>query len=149
LALRLFGMVVAVALLACSGCAIHVPLQRAQVDRLRPHDSAQAAKEKVGQSTLKLQHSFDHQGKPYVAQHFNLQTGTQQSSTVVCTPNCIFIPIFIPVYTPFVIIYDNGGQRVHAYGTIEELSKHPDEGVSGIMPSMKQSMQQALASKGK
>jgi len=139
---RLFCLGVAFALW---GCAIHIPLQRTQVDSFRPGETTQAMKEKVGKSTPTLEHQFEYQGKTYAAQHFNLQTGVQHSSTVVCVPQCIFIPITVPVYTSFVIVSLQESQRVFTFGTLEELSKSPDNAIADMMPVLKTSMEKAKA----
>ena len=145
--LKLLGSCLAVLLTV--GCVSHVPLQRGQVDSFRTGDSASDLQAKLGKSTPTLEHSFDHAGVPYLARHFNLQTGTQQSGTVVCTPTCMYIPITIPIYTQFVIIYGDAGRAVKAYGTLEELSKSPDESISTLMPGLKLAMEKAQAEKKK
>jgi len=137
------------AVLLIVGCVSHVPLQRAQVDSFRTGDSASDLQAKLGKSTPTLEHSFDYAGGQYLARHFNLQTGMQQSGTVVCTPSCMYIPIMVPVYTQFVIVYGDAGKTVRAYGTLEELSKSPEESVSAFMPSLKLAMEKAQAEKKK
>lgn len=62
------------AVLLIAGCATNVALQRAQVDSFRPGDSASALQAKLGKSTPTLEYAFDHDGAPYLARHFNLQT---------------------------------------------------------------------------
>jgi hypothetical protein len=74
-----------------------------------------------------------------------LQTGVQHSSTVVCVPQCIFIPITVPVYTSFVIVSLQESQRVFTFGTLEELSKSPDNAIADMMPVLKTSMEKAKA----
>jgi hypothetical protein len=127
------------------GCAIQIPLQRSQVDSFRLGETAQAIKEKIGKSTPTLEHPVEYQGKTYTAQHFNLQTGVQHSSTVVCVPHCIFIPITVPIYTAFVVVSSNETQRVVTFGTIEELSKSPDNTIADMMPVLKAAMEKARA----
>lgn len=135
--------------LLVAGCVATVPLQRSQIDSFRTGDSAVSLQEKIGKSTPTLEHAFEHAGVPYMARHFNLQTGTQQSGTVVCTPVCMYIPIIVPIYTPFVIVYGDGGRVVRAYGTLEELSKSHDETISAFMPALKAGMEKARAEKKK
>lgn len=145
--LKIIASLMVVLLMA--GCVAIVPLQRSQIDSFRTGDSAVALQGKIGKSTPTLEHVFDHAGVFYTARHFNLQTGTQQSGTVICTPVCMYIPIIVPIYTSFVIVYGDGGSVVRAYGTLEELSKSHDETVSGFMPALKAAMEKARTEKKK
>lgn len=135
--------------LLLSACAVHVPLQRAQVDQFKAGDSATQINEKLGKSTPTLEHPFEHEGVVYQAKHFNLQTGTQESGTVVCTPMCLYIPIYVPIYTAFVVVYSADASSVRAFGTLEELSKSEDRTISEFMPALKRSMEVAQANKKK
>jgi hypothetical protein len=56
---------------------------------------------------------------------------------MVCTPNCIPIFVTVPVTTEYVVVQRMPSKQLHAWGTLEELSKDPDSAVSSIMPIVK------------
>lgn len=66
---------------------------------------------------------------------------------MMCTPVCIAYPVYVPVYTPYVMIFLGEEKTLMAWGTVEELSRSPDESVSSIMPSLKSSYDHELAKK--
>ncbi|UUZ47495.1 hypothetical protein LP420_30210 [Massilia sp. B-10] len=59
------------------------------------------------------------------------------------------MPIFItvPVIDSYVLVFDSPARRLFAWGTVEELSRSPDESVSAIMPDLKQSHALAIQAK--
>lgn len=130
------------------GCAAP-PLSRAQVDQIRPGEKRESIMALLGKPEPKVSHTFEASGVKYLAEHYSLQTGTTQSSTVVCTPLCIYIPITVPVFTPFVIVYKDADKTVLGLGTIEQLSKSEKPEVSELMPILKKSYDASLESKKK
>ncbi len=127
-----------------AGCAGAPPLVRGQTDLLVLGDTDASVAAKFGKSLADISHRFSNTGRNYRADHYRLQTGSTQSGTVVCTPTCIYVPITVPVFTPYVVVYAVPENRVIAFGTIEELSKSPDDTVSGFMPSLKLSLEKAM-----
>lgn len=132
--------------LSITGCSAP-PLVRGQADRINLGDSDATVAAKFGKSIPDMSHRFTASSRNYRADHYRLQTGTTQSGTVVCTPTCIYVPITVPVFTPFAVVYSDPDFRVIAFGTIEELSKSPDDTISGLMPDLKTSYQKALQDK--
>ncbi len=57
---------------------------------------------------------------------------------VVCTPNCMPIATQVPVTADYAVIQALPARSLHAWGTLEELSKDADPAVSGLMPPLKQ-----------
>lgn len=134
-------------LLACAvaitGCAGMVPLQRAQVAAIS-RDTAPAELDRVlAQATAVAQVEFQEGGKAYMARHYHLQTGSRQEMTMVCTPTCVPIFIQVPVTERYVVIQNLPARSVHAWGTLEELSKDADPAVSSLMPALKQRLTEA------
>lgn len=122
-----------------SGCATNVPLQRTQTAALVKGASVVDVNLVVGKSTPVATHQFSSQGKAFDARHFNVQTGTKQQMQMVCAPTCFPIFISVPVTDTYVIVFETPKQQLFAWGTLEELSRSPDEGISAIMPDLKKS----------
>lgn len=123
------------------------PISRGQADLIKPGETRELTIQRLGKSEPNVSHVFEYQNKRYLAEHYSLQTGTQQTGTVVCTPTCIYIPITVPILAPFVIVYREGEKTVLSSGTLEELSKSENSEVSGLMPHLKESHDKALAAK--
>lgn len=131
------------------GCANSVPLQRSQIDAIT-HDSPPATVEQtLGKATPNAQFEFTMNGNPYFVRHYTLQTGTRREMTVVCTPLCIPVPIDLPVTAPYLVVQRLPSRAIHAWGTIEELSKDTEPSISSIMPALKVQLEAALAEKKK
>jgi hypothetical protein len=133
--LRILGTAGAVALLA--GCATVVPLQRDQAGALTRNAEAAEVDRALGKATPVAQFDFEANGKPFFARHYNLQTGMRQEMTMVCTTFCFPVSYTIPVTAEYVVVQRLPSRSLHAWGTLEELSKDPDPEISGIMPALK------------
>ncbi|WP_372717584.1 hypothetical protein [Immundisolibacter sp.] len=137
-------------LLVCNGlvaCAPSVPLQRAQINSIS-RDSTPADLDRVlANATIIAQYEFVENEQAYFARHYSLHTGSRQEMSMVCTPTCI--PIFVPVSitTDYVVIQRMPSKAIHAWGTLEELSKDPDSEVSSIMPVVKRLLEDARKKK--
>ncbi len=142
---KLLGCVLLGAVLA--GCSTVPPLTRGQADLLAVGDTAPQVAGKLGKSTPLHSHQFGARDGRYRADHFNLQVGSQQTGTVICTPTCTYVPIWVPVFASYVVLYTLPAERVAAFGTLEELSKSPNEAISGVMPDLKASYEKSLAEK--
>lgn len=138
-----------VAILVLTACAPVVPLQRDQTASLTKGASIHDIEKNLGKATVALSYEFDSNGNRYLANHYDLQTGTRQEMGMMCTPVCIPYPIYIPVTAAYVMIYDAMSKQLFAWGMVEELSRSPDEGVSAIMPDLKKSYDIELAKKKK
>ena len=133
--LRMLGTAGAVALLA--GCATVVPLQREQAGALTRNADAAEVDRAVGKAPPVAQFDFQAGGKPFHARHYNLQTGMREEMTMVCTTFCFPVSYAVPVTAEYVVVQRLPARALHAWGTLEELSKDPDPEVSGIMPALK------------
>ncbi|MBI5259074.1 MAG: hypothetical protein HY855_21395 [Burkholderiales bacterium] len=124
-------------------CAAPVPLQRAQAGALS-RDSAPGDVERIlGNASVVAQAEFAVDDKPFLARHYRLLTGSRQQMTMVCTPVCIPIFVTVPVTTDYAVIQRLPSKALHAWGTLEELSKDPDAAVSSIMPTVKARLEEA------
>lgn len=132
--------VLAFALLA--GCASRVPLQQAQIAGISRETSSSALEEIVGNATIVAKAEVEVGGLKYLARSYNLQTGTRSEMSMLCTPACVPIFVPVPVLTQFVIVQRLPSLDLHAWGTLEELSKDPDSSISSIMPSVKAQLEE-------
>lgn len=142
-------LILASIILTLVACAPAVPLQRADTANLSKGASASEVTRSVGKSTVVISHEFDANGKRYLANHYNLQTGTRTEMGMICSPTCIAYPIYIPILVPYVTIYEGEPKLLMAWGTLEELSRSPDESVSSIMSPLKASFEAEVAKKKK
>lgn len=122
-----------------SGCAANVPLQRDQTAALAKNASLSDVEKVVGKSTPIARHHFASQGKTFDARHYYLQTGSKQQMQMVCAPTCFPIFLTVPVTDAYVMVFEAPKQQLFAWGTLEELSRSPDESISAIMPDLKKS----------
>ncbi len=122
-----------------SGCAANVPLQRTQTESLAKNASIADVEKVAGKSTPIASHHFTSQGKTFDARHYNLQTGSKQQMQMVCAPTCFPIFITMPVTDAYVMVFETPKQQLFAWGTLEELSRSPDDSISAIMPDLKKS----------
>ncbi|HEY1181981.1 MAG TPA: hypothetical protein VGE56_06745 [Rhodocyclaceae bacterium] len=120
------------------GCATNVPLQRDQVAAISRETTPTELDRILAKATLVSEFEFDTSKGRFNARNYNLQTGVQSSGTVVCSPACFYVPIYIPVLTQYVVIQRLPSRSLFAWGTLEELSKDPDDAVSSVMPVLKQ-----------
>lgn len=132
----LAGLAAATLLLA--GCAANVPLTREQVGRISADTSAADLDAVLGKATVSSEYDFDANGHTYHARHLRLQTGTTTQMSMACAKTCF--PIYTPVAvtTQYVVVQEQPSRKLVGWGTIEELSKSPDERVASLMPKLKQ-----------
>ena len=123
-----------------AGCATQVPLQQRQVSEISRDTTASALEKIVGDAAVASRSEFEVAGVKYLARSYKLQTGTTSEMTMACTPACIPIFIQVPVLTEYVIVQRLPSMNMHAWGTLEQLSKDPDVSVSSIMPTLKARM---------
>ena len=124
-----------IALLA--GCAARVPLQQAQIAGISRDTSSPALEKILGNATITARTEVDAGGTRYLARSYNLQTGTRSEMTMICTPACMPIFVPVPVLTQYVVVQRLPAMSMHAWGTLEALSKDPDTSISAIMPTVK------------
>lgn len=136
-------------IIALTACAPVVPLQRDQTATFSKGTTLPDVANSLGKATITLAHEFDVNGRHFLANHYDLQTGTTQQMTVMCTPTCVAYPITVPVTAPYVMIYEGHDKVLIAWGTVEELSRSPDESISSIMPELKASYDYNLSKKKK
>jgi hypothetical protein len=130
-----------------TGCASNPPLTRVQADQMRPGEARASIISKLGKSEPRTVHVFEVLSTKYVAQHYFLQTGTRQTTMVVCSPTRFHIPTTEAVLTPFVIIFKDLDKTLFASGTIEELSKSEKPEIADLMPNLKKSYEAELGKK--
>lgn len=130
-----------------AGCAGTVPLQQTQVGDITRESTPAQLEQALGKATVLAEYDFADGDRQFHARHYQLQTGSQQQMTMVCTPTCIPIFITVPVLTDYVVIQHLPGRAVHAWGTLESLSKDPDPQISALMPRVKQRLAETLAAK--
>ncbi len=121
-----------------AGCAAH--LQHSAIDQLRKDSSAAEVDRVLGNAPMRRQVLFVHQGQQYQVREFFLQTGSNQIPMTVCTPVCHTIWSITPVTTEYLIIQTLPELRLHAWGTLEALSKDPDASISDMMPALKKTL---------
>jgi len=130
--------------LLLSACAGVVPMQRDQTSALVRNAPDSEVNRLIGNASITATHVFDSQGKTWEARHYNLQTGSRQQMTMVCTPNCMPVFYTVAVTDAYVLVFDAPTRHLFAWGTLEELSRSPDEAVSAIMPDLKTSYYLAI-----
>ncbi len=138
-------LIIGVAVLALTACAPVVPLQRDQTASFSKGATMSQVAGSLGKATLTVAHEFDSRGSHFLANHYDLQTGTRQQMSMVCTPTCIAYPVYVPVTAPYVMVYEGTDRHLLAWGMLEELSRSPDDSVSSIMPDLKASYERELA----
>lgn len=142
---RLLPFAVALALL--SGCASNIPLHRDQIGRIGAQTSPAELNTILGKATSSAEYDFKSHEHDYRARHYLLQTGTSQTTTMVCAPACIPILIDVPVFEQYVLVQEQPSLKLIGWGTIEELGKNPDDRVSSLIPDLKQTYAQVTKKK--
>lgn len=142
---RLLPLALALALL--SGCAGNIPLKRDQIGRISAETSPAELTTILGKATASADYDFKSHDQDYHARHYLLQTGTTQTTAVVCTPACIPILIDTPVFEQYVLVQAQPSLKLVGWGTIEELGKNPDERVSSLIPDLKKAHEQVTKKK--
>lgn len=132
----------AAALVILTGCASHVPLNRDQIGQIGPGMSPTEVNAIVGKATASAEYDFTSRERQYHARYYQLRTGTSQTTSVVCTPTCIPILIDVPVFEQYVVVQEQPTLALVGWGTVEELSKNPDEKISSLMPDLKKAHEQ-------
>lgn len=143
--LRITLLALWVAVLA--GCASKPPLQRAQISALTRESSPQEVDRILSSAAELSRVEVTHSGRNYLVRSYNLQTGTRQEMSMVCTPTCIPIFVPVPVMTSYVVIQQLPSQSTFAWGTLEELSKDSDDTISSLMPVVKQRLAESRSTK--
>jgi hypothetical protein len=133
--------------LGLAACASNLPLQRTQISQLSQETTLDEANKIIADSKLQVSHTFSSNGGVFNAKHYNLQTGTNNQMSMVCSPVCFPIFIPVPVLTPYVIITREDSNKVFANGTLEELSKSNNITISQIMPDLKNSLEKETSKK--
>ena len=119
-------------------CVSYQPLQRSQTAGISKGLSSANASQVIRNATLLARHNFDYQGQQFRADHYDLQTGVRQQMFTHCPSRrraCVPVIQSIPVTDWYVVIYR--ADQVYAWGIVEELSRSPDDNVSGMMPELK------------
>lgn len=130
-----------------AGCAANVPLQRDQIGRIGADTTPDQLNSIVGKATVSAEYDFESRARQYRARHFSLQTGSTQTSTMVCTPTCIPIFVTVPVLSQYVVVQEQPSLKLLGWGTIEELSKSPDDRIASVMPDLKKTWEQKMRTK--
>lgn len=127
--------------LLLAGCAGYMPLQRYQTAEIRKQDPIQEVERKIGGASVQASHQFSHGDDYYLAKHYDLQVGVQRHVYFRCRAywGCSPVVYHFPVTAPYVVVYREPHGEVFAWGTLEELSKSPDDKVSDLMPALKAS----------
>ncbi|MCC2676377.1 MAG: hypothetical protein K0R58_3324 [Ramlibacter sp.] len=140
-------VIVIAAVVAVAGCAAPVPLQRAQIDAITRDAPPAAVEQALGKATPTAQFEFTASDNPFFVRHYMLQTGRRQEMTMVCTTFCFPVFYEVPVTVSYLLVQRLPSRAMHAWGTIEELSKDPEPSVSSIMPALKARLEVALKEK--
>jgi hypothetical protein len=128
------ALFIAESLLILTGCVVF--LQREQTANLKEGSDAAEVKKAIGSASVTSAHAFTANGKTYLAEHYSLQTGSRSEMTWSCTTYCFPIWYQVPIAVPYVLVYEEN-KRLYAWGPVEELSRSPNDQISGIMPSLK------------
>lgn len=137
--------VLLVATIVVTACASSVPLQRSQVGALTMDSLPDEVDRVLGTASVVARTEFSASGEKYIARHYRLLTGSRQEMTMVCTPVCYPIVISVPITTDYVVIQSSPALKLRAWGTLEELSKDPDDTISSLMPVVKAELEKATA----
>ena len=127
------------------GCATFQPLQRTQTASLAKGMTSDQANSSIGKATLLATYTFEAPSpssavEQYRARHYELQTATRQQLYTHCPSRrraCFPVIQNIPVTDSYVLVFRVTDDRLFAWGTVEELSRSPDDRVSAIMPALK------------
>ncbi|MCB4809742.1 hypothetical protein LG204_00245 [Methylovorus menthalis] len=127
-------------ILGLTACAGTTPLQRAQLSSLSRTANSTEVDSAIANATPQQQFEFQQENNRYYVRTFNLQTGTRTEMMTLCTPACMVIPMEVPVFAEYAILQELPQKNLLAWGTLEELSKDPDEKISGLMPRLKEQL---------
>lgn len=126
--------------LALTGCAGIVPLQRGQISAVTQDTSPGQLDGILSHATVMHQFTSQAKGMQYLTRSYKLQTGIRSEMRVFCSTNCMAIPVSVPVFTPYVVIQALPEKSLFAWGTLEELSKDENPNISDLMPQIKQQL---------
>jgi len=129
--------------LLVSGCAPSY-LQRGHLAMIKQGSSVEEVNGYLAKVDIDRKVNFEVNGEQYLGKLYSLQTGTQESMSMVCSPTCIAIPVYIPVTAQYAFIFNSATNKLVAWGLIEELSKNPDEAIRGLMPALKSALKTAV-----
>lgn len=124
------------------GCASYIPLQRQQTAQITRGANQAQVDLALGHATVLLSHQFSANGQQYIARHYDLQTGSRREMLPRCPSRrraCMPTFIEMPIVDSYVVVFEAQTNQVFAWGTVEELSRSPDDSVSSIMPALKDS----------
>jgi hypothetical protein len=139
--LSLYLKFLCIALIATlAGCAPAVPLQRSQIAAITHNTQSAELEQILAGATIAQRFELDANNLKYYVRQYDLQTGTKQEMTMICSPNCIPIFYSVPVTSEFIVLQNLQDKKILAWGTIEELSKDPDSNISSVMPNLKQTL---------
>ncbi len=130
--------------LLLTACGTIIPLQPSEIAHIN-HDISTTELDKI---LPKNKVAFDYQlpanGQYYWVRHAILKTGQIQKPVFVCAPTCV--TLFVPVSTTvqYVVIQEAPSGKVFAFGTLDELDKDPDNRISSIMPSIRQTFREKV-----
>jgi len=128
------------AVLMLSACVSYQPLHRTQTANLSKGISSADAVRIMGSATLLASYTFESGQQQYRADHYDLLTGTRQQMYTHCPSRrraCFPVIQNIPITDAYVVIYQSAADKVFAWGTVEELSRSPDNAISDLMPALK------------
>jgi len=126
------------ATLFLAGCATHVPLTNAQVERISADTPAADLNAILGKATVAAKYDVDADGQTYHVRRLALKTGTRMKKVTVCTKTCNLVNTPVAVTTHYLLIQEMPSQKLLGWGTTEELSKSADERIASIMPKLRQ-----------
>lgn len=139
--------IVIAALATLVGCSPAIPLQRKQVDALSRETLPAAVEQTLGRATPTAQFEFIANGNSFLVRHYLLQTGLKKLPIMMCTPSCFTLIRDEPITTQYLVVQRLPSRAMHAWGTVEELSKDADPGISSMMPALKARLEVALTEK--
>jgi outer membrane murein-binding lipoprotein Lpp len=137
MSIKILGAALAATLLL-AGCATHVPLTNEQIGRISAETPAADLNTILGKATVSAKYNINADGQTYHVRRLALKTGTRMQKITVCTKTCNLVNTPVVVTTHYLLIQEIPSQKLLGWGTIEELSKSPDERIASILPKLTQ-----------
>lgn len=132
------------------GCASTIPLQNAQIDKITRDSPPAEVDQTIGKATAIAEFEWATNEQRYWVRHFQLQTGERLEVAMACTAyGCTPFTYAVAVTAPYLVIQNLPSRTMHAWGTIESLSKDPDPRISAIMPALKVKLEAVMQEKKK
>ncbi len=149
---KLLTLMLAIACSLLVGCVSYLPLKREQTALISQNISTAELQQVLAGATELASHPFSFNGQEYLAKHYDLLTGTRAQMHMQCSGyyrrrSCMPVIIHIPVTDPYVLIFQQPGEKLIAWGQLEELSRNPDDAISDLMPALKAAYQETLRNK--